>query len=60
MHDRLLIDVDDLLREIGRYLAAVEVFRSVDCEPSWRLESEPPTIGVDASSLEAERAQSIR
>ena len=38
MNDRPLIDIDDLLDEIGRYLAAVEVFRAVDCEPSWRPE----------------------
>ena len=27
-----------LLREIERYLAAVEVFRAVSCEPRWRAE----------------------
>jgi hypothetical protein len=38
MNARLVIDIDDLLTEIGRYLAAVDVFRSVDCEPTWRPE----------------------
>jgi hypothetical protein len=39
MNDRLVIDLDDLLTEIRRYLTAVDVFRSVDSEPSWRPES---------------------
>lgn len=29
----------DLIEEITRYLDAVELFRSVGCEPSWRPES---------------------
>ncbi|HEU5206611.1 MAG TPA: hypothetical protein VFT94_03275 [Gaiellaceae bacterium] len=28
----------DLIEEITRYLDAVELFRSVGCEPSWRPE----------------------
>jgi hypothetical protein len=38
MNDPPLIEIDDLLDEIGRDLAAVEVFRSLDCEPAWRPE----------------------
>ena len=34
---------EDLIEEIARYLAAVELFRSVGCEPSWRPESVRPT-----------------
>jgi hypothetical protein len=30
-----LIDVDALLREIARYLAAVDAFRAAACEPTW-------------------------
>jgi hypothetical protein len=30
------IDVEELLREIERYLAAVEFFRAEGCEPCWR------------------------
>lgn len=26
------IDIDELMREIGRYLAAVEVFRAAGCD----------------------------
>jgi len=59
MTDRPRIDLDELLEQIDRYLGAVDLFRSVDCEPSWRPETSPP-IRADAISLEEEHAQSIR
>lgn len=31
--------VDVLIVEIERYLSAVETFRSLGCEPIWRLET---------------------
>jgi hypothetical protein len=34
-------DVQILLAEARRYLAAVEAFRAESCEPNWRLEREP-------------------
>jgi hypothetical protein len=33
----------ELIDEVTRYLAAVELFRSLGCEPSWRPESVRPT-----------------
>jgi hypothetical protein len=30
--------LDELLEEIGTYLAAVDVFRAVGCEPAWEPE----------------------
>jgi hypothetical protein len=34
----------ELIDEVTRYLAAVELFRSLGCEPHWRPEStRPPT-----------------
>jgi hypothetical protein len=33
-----LFDIDELIREIERYLAAVDVFRNEGQEPSWRSE----------------------
>ncbi len=30
------IDIDILIEEINRYLAAVAVFREEGCEPQWR------------------------
>ena len=36
---------EGLVDEIARYLAAVDVFRDADCEPTWRPESTRlPTI----------------
>jgi hypothetical protein len=32
----------ELIEEITRYLATVDVFRSVGCEPTWRPESVRP------------------
>jgi hypothetical protein len=32
------IDIDSLLAEIARYLAAVDAFRAAGCAPQWRLE----------------------
>jgi len=29
----------ELIEEITRYLATVDVFRSVGCEPNWRAET---------------------
>jgi hypothetical protein len=40
MNQPLPTDNDALMEEIERYLAAVEVFRSCSCEPTWR--PEPP------------------
>jgi hypothetical protein len=34
-------DIQILLAEARRYLAAVDVFRAESCEPHWRLEREP-------------------
>jgi hypothetical protein len=60
MTDRPLIDIDDLLDEIGRYLVAVDVFRSLDCEPAWRPELTSQPVGADAQAAEEEHAQSVR
>jgi hypothetical protein len=35
----------ELIEEITRYLATVEVFRSVGCEPTWR----PEPTGLDTT-----------
>lgn len=31
-------DTQKLIEEIGRYLAAIDLFRSESCEPTWRPE----------------------
>jgi hypothetical protein len=33
-----LFPIDELVREIARYLAAVDVFRAESCEPTWQPE----------------------
>ena len=37
-HNR--IAVEELVREIRRYLDAVDLFRSEGCEPAWRVEAD--------------------
>jgi hypothetical protein len=32
------LPTDELLKEIARYLRAVEVFRAEGCEPTWQAE----------------------
>jgi hypothetical protein len=44
------IDSEALIREITRYLAAVDAFRSEQCEPSWRPELVPSEAFVNAAS----------
>ena len=40
MNEQTLIDSETLIAEIIRYLAAVDVFRAAECEPTWRPELE--------------------
>ena len=39
---------NDLMAEIERYLAAVDVFRALGCEPAWRPESAPRGLAIEA------------
>jgi hypothetical protein len=41
------VDARKLVEEIGRYLAAVDLFRSEDCEPSWRQEHRTDAIRLE-------------
>jgi hypothetical protein len=38
VNERSLFDIESLIQEIGRYLAAVEAFRREGHEPAWRAE----------------------
>jgi hypothetical protein len=55
MTTRLHVDTEKLLDEITRYLAVVDAFRKVDCEPTWRRESlsvtVPPPVSVRVEQL---------
>ena len=54
MNSQADIDSEALIREITRYLAAVDAFRSERCEPSWRPELVPSeALGNVASSVDA-------
>ena len=50
--------LEDLVTEVQRYLAAVDVFRAVDCEPTWRSESAHPPIAAHANDVEPTPAHS--
>ena len=41
VNEQLLIDIEALAEEVDRYLAAVDLFRVLECEPTWRPESAP-------------------
>jgi hypothetical protein len=48
VNGRLPIDPDTLLDEVMRYLAVVDAFRTLRCEPTWRSESEAATREPDS------------
>lgn len=58
MNEQLHIDTDELLLEIMRYLAAVDLYRGEDCEPTWLPESAPSPISSELLSTRAEHAPS--
>jgi hypothetical protein len=37
----------ELMEEIGRYLAAVDLFRYLGAEPSWRPEVADPAVALE-------------
>jgi hypothetical protein len=50
---------DKLMEEVGRYLAAVDLFRELACEPTWRPElppegQQPNAAVVRTSALDVE------
>ena len=53
VNEQLVIDTEAFAEEIGRYLAAGDLIRAGDCEPTWRPEWNPP----HAARLEIERTE---
>jgi hypothetical protein len=51
MTGKLHIDSDALMREIARYLAAVDAFRAELCEPRWLPEPASQTRHPKASRV---------
>ena len=37
-------DVEGLIAEVERYLAAIDTFRAAGCEPHWRFEYTPSEL----------------
>lgn len=58
MNEQLPIDAKALVEEVGRYLAAVDLFRAVDCEPTWRPEADRLSAPPDREPIRAPRAPS--
>lgn len=54
MNEEFAIDYQALVREIERYLAAVDLYRAEDCEPTWRPELELAT--TEGTRARPERA----
>jgi hypothetical protein len=44
MNGKLQIDAQSLIREVARYLAAVDAFRDELCEPTWLAELTPDRV----------------
>jgi hypothetical protein len=53
MQVTLDIDLAALMREIARYLAAVDAFRAESCEPTWR----PEPLALTRAGTQARRAR---
>jgi len=48
------------MEQVVRYLAAVDLFRALDCEPRWRAELTPEAAGGASQDAHDEHARSIR
>lgn len=48
MNDGPHTAAERLIDEVSRYLAAVDVFRAANCEPTWRPELAPSAMWLDA------------
>jgi len=57
MNQQIHIDTK-LFLEITRYLAAVDVYRAEQCEPTWRPESTPFVTSNERLRVRAEHAPS--
>jgi hypothetical protein len=58
MNEQLPIDTEALVEEVGRYLAAVDLFRALECEPSWRPEPDRIPVAPDQVPVRALRTPS--
>jgi hypothetical protein len=58
VNEQTHIDTDELIIEIARYLAAVDLFRAERCEPTWLPESAPSAASDELIRFRARRAAS--
>jgi hypothetical protein len=58
MNQQIHIDRKELLLEITRYLAAVDLYRAERCEPKWQPESTPLVTFDERLRAGAEHAPS--
>jgi hypothetical protein len=58
VNEQLPIDTEALVEEVGRYLAAVDLFRAVECEPTWRPEPDRLSAAPDLVPARAPRTPS--
>ena len=58
MNEQIHIDPNELILEITRYLAAVDLYRAEHCEPTWLPESTPYPTSDERLQVRAERAPS--
>lgn len=58
MNEQICIDDKALFLEITRYLAAVDLYRALHCEPTWLPESTPYVKPVELLPAPAEHAPS--
>ena len=58
MNEQIYIDPNELILEITRYLAAVDLYRAEHCEPTWLPESTPHPTSGEGPRAHAERAPS--
>ena len=60
MNQQIYIEHRELFLEITRYLAAVDLYRSEHCEPTWRPQSAPFVVTDEGDRARAEQAPSAR
>jgi hypothetical protein len=58
MNEPVHIDHDELLVEITRYLATVDLYRAENCEPTWRAELTPAAPTPESAHALARHARS--
>ena len=58
MDELIHIDRKELFLEIARYLAAVDLYRAENCEPTWRPESASCLAAIERLQARPEHAPS--